>query len=324
MEQRRLGRGGPLVSAIGLGCMGMSEFYGPTDEAEAVATIHRALDTGVAFLDTADMYGPYTNEEFVGRAIAGRRHDVFLATKFGVVRGPDPRARRVDSSPDYAKRACEASLRRLGIDHLDLYYLHRRDPDVPIEETVGAMSELVTEGKVRYLGLSEVNSRTLRRACAAGPITALQSEYSLWTRGLERDVLPTARELGVALVPYSPLGRDLLTGTLTSVDKLAADDIRRGQPRFQGDNLAANLRLVQRVRTRAADIGCTPAQLALAWVLAQGDTVIPIPGMRRRAHLDENTGALTVQLTDAMLRSISATIPEASGARAPDLSRLER
>ncbi|WP_431045593.1 aldo/keto reductase [Streptomyces sp. P1-3] len=324
MEQRRLGRGGPLVSAIGLGCMGMSEFYGPTDEGEAVATIHRALDTGVTLFDTADMYGPYTNEEFVGRALAGRRHQVFLASKFGVVRGTDPGARRVDSSPQYAKRACEASLRRLDVDHLDLYYLHRRNPDVPIEETVGAMAELVAEGKVRHLGLSEVNARTLRRACAAGPIAALQSEYSLCTRGLERDILPAARELGVALVPYSPLGRGLLTGTLTSVDELAPDDIRRGQPRFRGANLLANLRLVQRVRALAVDIGCTPAQLALAWVLAQGDTVIPIPGMRRRAHLEENIGALAVTLTDAQLRSITAAIPEAEGDRAPDLSRLEK
>ncbi|MGW1373537.1 aldo/keto reductase [Streptomyces sp. NPDC002446] len=325
MEQRRLGRSGPLVSSIGLGCMGMSEFYGPTDEAEAVATIQRALDAGVTFLDTADMYGPYTNEELVGRAVAGRRrHEIVLATKFGVVRGTDPRTRRVDSTPEYAKRACEASLRRLGVDHIDLYYLHRRNPDVPIEETVGAMSELAAEGKIRHIGLSEVNARTLRQACSAGPIAALQSEYSLWTRGVERDILPTARELGVAFIPYSPLGRGLLTGALTSVDELAADDIRRGQPRFQGDNLAANLHLVQQVRALAADIGCTPAQLALAWVLAQGNSVIPIPGMRSRAHLHENVGALAVKLTEEQLRSITTAVPEASGARAPDLSRLEK
>ncbi|MBT2510568.1 aldo/keto reductase [Streptomyces sp. ISL-98] len=322
--RKRLGRDGPLVSAMGLGCMGMSDFYGSADETESVATIHRALDRGLTFLDTADMYGPHTNEELVGRAIASRRDEVFLATKFGVVRSPDPRARRIDSTGTYAKTACEASLRRLGVDHLDLYYLHRRNPDVPIEETVGAMSELVTQGKVRYLGLSEVNADTLRRACATASISALQSEYSLWTRGLEREILPAARELGVALVAYSPLGRGLLTGALTSVDSLAADDIRRDQPRFRGENLSANLNLVQHVRALSTHIGCTPAQLALAWLLAQPGTVILLPGMRRRTHLDENAGALEVRLSAGQLASISEAIPEAAGDRAPDLSRLER
>ncbi|MEV0373640.1 aldo/keto reductase [Streptomyces sp. NPDC050636] len=324
MRVRRLGRDGPWVSAMGLGCMGMSEFYGAADEAESMATIRMALDLGVTFLDTADMYGPYTNERLVGRAVAGRRQTVFLATKFGVVRGRDPRDRRVNSTPGYAKRACEASLRRLGVDYLDLFYLHRRDPDVPIEETIGGMSELVAEGKVRYLGLSEVSSQTLRSACAVGPIAALQSEYSLWTRGLERDILPVARELGVALVPYSPLGRGLLAGTITSVRTLAVDDIRRDQPRFRGANLATNLALADRVRKLAGNIGCTPAQLALAWVLAQGDTVIPIPGMRRVGHLQENAGALDVQLSAEQVRSITEAVPEAAGARAPDLSRLEK
>ncbi|MEK2477037.1 MULTISPECIES: aldo/keto reductase [Streptomyces] len=324
MLRKRLGRGGPLVSAMGLGCMGMSDFYGPAEESESIATIHRALDLGLTFLDTADMYGPYTNEELVGQAVAGRRDEVFLASKFGVVRSGDRRARRVDSTPAYAKRACTASLRRLGVDHLDLYYLHRRNPAVPIEDTVGAMSELVAEGKVRHIGLSEVSAETLRRAHATAPIAALQSEYSLWTRGLEREILPTARELGVALVAYAPLGRGLLTGTLAGVHTLAADDIRRDHPRFRGENLPANLRLVERLRTLAGDLGCTPSQLALAWVLAQPKDVIPLPGMRRRTHLDENSGALAVTLTSEQLRLISEAIPEAAGDRAPDSSRLEK
>ncbi|MGD3108668.1 aldo/keto reductase [Streptomyces sp. YGL11-2] len=323
MLRKRLGHGGPLVSAMGLGCMGMSDFYGPAQESESIATIHRALGLGLTFLDTADMYGPYTNEELVGRAVAGRRDEVFLASKFGVVRSRDRRARRVDSTPAYAKRACTASLRRLGVDHLDLYYLHRRNPAVPIEDTVGAMSELVTEGKVRHIGLSEVSADTLRRACATAPIAALQSEYSLWTRGLEREILPTARELGVALVAYAPLGRGLLTGTLTGVHTLAADDIRRDHPRFRRESLPANLRLVEHLRTLAGDLGCTPAQLALAWVLAQPDGVIPLPGMRRRTHLDENSGALAITLTSELLRLITDAIPEAAGDRAPDMSRLE-
>ncbi|MGW2628928.1 aldo/keto reductase [Streptomyces chattanoogensis] len=324
MLRKRLGRGGPLVSAMGLGCMGMSDFYGPAEESESIATIHRALDLGLTFLDTADMYGPYTNEELVGRAVAGRRDEVFLASKFGVVRSGDRRARGVDSTPAYTKRACTASLRRLGVDHLDLYYLHRRNPAVPIEDTVGAMSELVAEGKVRHIGLSEVSAETLRRACATAPIAALQSEYSLWTRGLEREILPTARELGVALVAYAPLGRGLLTGTLTGVRTLASDDVRRDHPRFRAENLVANLRLVQHVRTLAGELGCTPAQLALAWVLAQSDAMIPLPGMRRRTHLDENAGALAVTLAPEQLRLITDAIPEAAGDRAPDMSRLEK
>ncbi|WP_412079532.1 aldo/keto reductase (plasmid) [Streptomyces xanthophaeus] len=324
MQYRRLGRGGPTVSAMGLGCMGMSDFYGPADETESIATIHRALDTGLTFLDTADMYGPYTNEELVGRAIAARRDKAFLASKFGVVRSGDRRARRVDSTPAYAKKACTDSLRRLGVDHLDLYYLHRRNPAVPIEDTVGAMSELVAEGKVRHIGLSEVSADTLRRACATAPIAALQSEYSLWTRGLEREILPAARELGVALVAYSPLGRGLLAGTMAGVDALASDDIRRDQPRFRAENLTANLRLVQRLRALAHHLGCTPAQLALAWLLAQSDSVIPLPGIRRRTHLDENTGALAITLSAEQTRLITDAIPAAAGDRAPDLSRLER
>ncbi|MCM1965116.1 aldo/keto reductase [Streptomyces sp. G1] len=304
--------------------MGMSDFYGPSDEAESRATICEALDRGVTFLDTADMYGPHTNEELVGRAIAGRRHEVFLATKFGVVRDADPRARKVDSTPAYAKRACEASLKRLGVDHLDLFYLHRRDPGVPIEDTVGAMAELVHEGKVRFLGLSEVSAETLRRACAQAPIAALQSEYSLWTRGLEKEILPTARELGVVLVAYSPLGRGLLSGAMSGVNGLSDDDVRRDQPRFRGANLTANLAVVERVRTLASQTGCTPAQLALAWLLAQEDSVIPLPGMRRTGHLRENIGALDVALSADQLRTITGAIGEAAGSRAPDVSRLEQ
>ncbi|WP_284715746.1 aldo/keto reductase [Streptomyces sp. G1] len=324
MLSRVLGRNGPQVSALGLGCMGMSDFYGPSDEAESRATICEALDRGVTFLDTADMYGPHTNEELVGRAIAGRRHEVFLATKFGVVRDADPRARKVDSTPAYAKRACEASLKRLGVDHLDLFYLHRRDPGVPIEDTVGAMAELVHEGKVRFLGLSEVSAETLRRACAQAPIAALQSEYSLWTRGLEKEILPTARELGVVLVAYSPLGRGLLSGAMSGVNGLSDDDVRRDQPRFRGANLTANLAVVERVRTLASQTGCTPAQLALAWLLAQEDSVIPLPGMRRTGHLRENIGALDVALSADQLRTITGAIGEAAGSRAPDVSRLEQ
>ncbi|WP_371618329.1 aldo/keto reductase [Streptomyces sp. NBC_00454] len=324
MLSRRLGRNGPQVSALGLGCMGMSDFYGPSDEAESRATISEALDCGVTFLDTADMYGPHTNEELVGRAIAGRRHEVFLATKFGVVRGADARARRVDSTPAYAKRACEASLKRLGVDHLDLFYLHRRDPGVPIEDTVGAMAELVHEGKVRFLGLSEVSAETLRRACAQAPIAALQSEYSLWTRGLEKEILPAARELGVALVAYCPLGRGLLTGEMAGVDGLSDDDVRRDQPRFRGANLTANLAVVESVRALASQVGCTPAQLVLAWLLAQGESVVPIPGTRRSGHLRENIGALNVALSTNQLRTITGAVGEAVGSRAPDVTRLEQ
>ncbi|MGW1768104.1 aldo/keto reductase [Streptomyces sp. NPDC002073] len=324
MEHRRLGARGPLVPAMGLGCMGMSDFYGPADQREALATIRHALDRGLTHLDTADMYGPFTNEELVGRAIKGRRHEVFLATKFGVVRGPDPTARRIDSTPAHARAACEASLRRLGVDHIDLYYLHRRDPAVPVEDTVGAMQDLVTAGKIRHIGLSEVNSDTLRRACTTAPVAALQSEYSLFTRALEREILPTAHQLGVTLVAYSPLGRGLLTGTLTSTGGLHQDDVRHTQPRFQGAHLAANLTLVKRLRDLAAEAGCTPAQLALAWLLARPERIVPLPGTRRRTHLDDNLAALSVRLTPEQSESVGETIPEASGARSPDLSRLEQ
>ncbi|MCX4808620.1 aldo/keto reductase [Streptomyces sp. NPDC058682] len=324
MEHRRLGTHGPLVPALGLGCMGMSDFYGPADPQEALATIRHALDRGLTHLDTADMYGPYTNEELVGRAIKGRRHEVFLATKFGVVRGPDPTSRRIDSTPAHARAACDASLARLGVDHIDLYYLHRRDPTVPVEDTIGAMRDLVTAGKIGHIGLSEVNADTLRRACATAPVAALQSEYSLFTRALEREILPTAHHLGVTLVAYSPLGRGLLTGTLTSTGSLHRDDVRHAQPRFRGANLAANLTLVQRLRELAVETGCTPAQLALAWLLARPERIVPLPGTRRRAHLDDNLAALSVRLAPGQFEAVGQCITEAFGARAPDLSRLEQ
>jgi aryl-alcohol dehydrogenase-like predicted oxidoreductase len=324
MEYRQLGHQGPLVPALGLGCMSMSDFYGPADPGESVATIHRALDQGLTFLDTADMYGPHTNEELIGRAIASRRDEVFLATKFGVMRSADPAARSIDSTPAYARAACEASLRRLGVDHIDLYYLHRRDPAVPIEDTVGAMQDLVTAGKIRHIGLSEVSADTLRRACATAPVAALQSEYSLWTRGLERGILPTAHRLGVTLVAYSPLGRGLMTGTGATTDTLDPHDIRRDHPRFQGDNLRTNLARAARLRELAHTMHCTPAQLALAWILARPEGIVPLPGTRRRAHLDDNLGALDVRLSPEDLRAISDAVPEAAGARAPDSSRLER
>ncbi|MEU2392323.1 aldo/keto reductase [Streptomyces sp. NPDC007369] len=314
------------MSAIGLGCMGMSEFYGPGDEAESVATIRAALDAGVTLVDTADMYGPFTNEELVGRAVAGRRQEVFLATKVGVVRGADPRARSVDSTPAHVRSACEASLRRLGVEHVDLLYLHRRDPRVPVQDTVGAMAGLVEEGKVRYLGLSEVSADTLRQACEAAPISALQSEYSLFTRGLEHAVLPAARALGVAVVAYSPLGRGLLTGRMSAeaVGGLDPGDIRRSHPRFRADHLRPNLARVERLRAVAASAGATPAQAALAWLLAQGPDVIPLPGTRRRDHLAENLGAVRLQLSAARLAALRTRVGEASGRRAPDLSRLEQ
>ena len=291
MKQRQLGRSGLTVSAIGLGCMGMSEFYGPRDETESVATLHHALDRGVSFLDTADIYGPYTNEELVGRAIKSRRGEVVLATKFGIVRDPqNPTARGVCGKPEYVRASCEASLRRLGVEVIDLYYQHRVDPDTPIEETVGAMAELVRAGKVRYLGLSECSAASLRRACAVHPIAALQNEYSLWTRDPEHELLAACRELGVGLVAYSPLGRGFLTGQLRRFEDLAADDFRRVSPRFQGENFAKNLELVRTVEELAAHKGCTPAQLALAWVMAQGEDVVAIPGTRRRTNLDDNLG----------------------------------
>lgn len=326
MKMRRLGRGGPTVSAIGLGCMGMSEFYGRTDEAEAVQTIRRALDLGVNFLDTADMYGPFTNEKLVGRAIADRRDEVVLATKFGIVRGSDPRSRGIDGSPAYVRKACEASLERLGVDTIDLYYLHRVDPKTPIEQTVGAMAELVDEGKVRFLGLSEAAAGTIRRAHAVHPIATLQTEYSLWTRDPEGEILSTVRELGIGFVAYSPLGRGFLTGTIRSPDELDADDYRRSNPRFQGDNLRRNQRIADRIREIATEKGVSPAQLALAWVLSRGDDVVPIPGTKRREYLEENVRAVDLQLSRADLERIDTALPEGStaGDRYADMSFVNR
>ncbi|SDU79759.1 Predicted oxidoreductase [Microlunatus sagamiharensis] len=318
-------RGGLTVSTLGLGCMGMSEFYGTADESEATATIHRALDLGVSFLDTADMYGPFTNERLVGRAIAGRRDEVVLATKFGNVRDPDdPRNRRIDGSPEYVRSACDASLQRLGVDHIDLYYQHRVDKTVPIEETVGAMAELVAAGKVSHLGLSEASPDTIRRAHSTHPITALQTEYSLWTRDLEDEILPLLRELGIGLVPYSPLGRGFLTGTITSTDDLEADDFRRHNPRFAGDALQANLAIVDAVRSVADGLGATPGQVALAWVLAQGDDVVPIPGTKRVRYLEENVAATDVRLTADDLARLDAAVPAPVGERYPDMSSIDR
>jgi aryl-alcohol dehydrogenase-like predicted oxidoreductase len=320
METRRLGSQGLEVSAQGLGCMGMSEFYGPGDEAESVATIHRALDVGVTFLDTADMYGPYTNEELVGRAVRGRRNEVVLATKFGIVRSADdPRVRGISGRPEYVRQAAEGSLRRLGVDHVDLYYQHRVDPSVPIEETVGAMGRLVEEGKVRFLGLSEAGAETIRRAHGVHPITALQSEYSLWSRDIEDDIIPTLRELGIGLVAYSPLGRGFLTGRFTSIDDLPEDDFRRTSPRFQGENFQKNLDLVKQIEEIAAAKGCSASQLALAWVHAQGGDVVPIPGTKRRKYLEENVAALDVALTPDDLARIEEIAPKgvAAGERYP-------
>ncbi|MBC2933780.1 aldo/keto reductase [Nocardioides sp. zg-1228] len=317
------------VSALGLGCMGMSEFYGTPDEQSGIDTIHRALDLGVTFLDTADMYGPFTNERLVGRAIDGRRDEVQLATKFGNERNPDGSWVGINGSPDYVRRACDASLERLGVDHIDLYYQHRVDRSVPIEETVGAMQELVQAGKVRHLGLSEASAETIRRAHATHPITALQSEYSLFTRDLEDEVIPTLRELGIGLVPYSPLGRGILTGAVTR-ESLAADDSRAtGRfPRFSGDALDANLALVDKVREIAATKGCTPGQLALAWVLAQGDDglgVAPIPGTKRVRYLEENVGALDVDLTADDLAALEQAVPRdaVTGDRYGDMSTVD-
>lgn len=311
MQTRTLGKNGPQVSAIGLGCMGMSEFYGARDDAESIATLHHALDRGLSFLDTADVYGPHTNEVLVGKAIKGRREQVFLATKFGIVRDlADPTMRGVNGRPEYVRASCDASLKRLGVDHIDLYYQHRVDPNVPIEETVGAMAELVTAGKVRHLGLSEASAQTIERASKVHAISALQSELSLWTRDPEENgSLAMCRKLGIALVAYSPLGRGFLTGAITKPEDFEEGDFRRTNPRFQGENFARNLQLVKQVEMLATEKGCTPAQLALAWVLAQGQDVIPIPGTRRRSRLDENIGALDVSLSQEELESIDRIFP---------------
>jgi aryl-alcohol dehydrogenase-like predicted oxidoreductase len=327
MDQRALGTEGLTVSAQGLGCMGMSEFYGSADEGEAVATIHRALDRGVTLFDTSDAYGPWTNEQLVGGAVADRRDEVVLATKFGIVRDPnDPSARGVNGRPEYVLNACDASLRRLGLDHIDLYYQHRVDPDVPIEETVGAMASLIDAGKVRFLGLSEASAETIRRAHAVHPISALQSEYSLWSRDPEEEILPTLRELGIGLVAYSPLGRGFLTGAITSPADLAPDDFRRHSPRFQGENFARNLELVDRVREIAREKDCTPGQLALAWVMAQGDDVVPIPGTKRRTYLEENVAAAELSLDGDDLARIDEVAPAgvAAGDRYADMSTIGR
>jgi aryl-alcohol dehydrogenase-like predicted oxidoreductase len=324
MESIELGNQGLVVSRQGLGCMGMSDFYGPRDDSESIATIGRALELGVTFFDTSDMYGPHTNEILVGKALADRRDEAVIATKFGLVRNPDePASRGVNGRPEYVRQACEGSLSRLGVDHIDLYYQHRVDPNTPIEETVGAMGELVAEGKVRFLGLSEAAPATVRRAHAVHPISALQTEYSVWSRDPEKEILPTLRELGIGFVPYSPLGRGFLTGTLRSLDSLDEADFRRYQPRFQGDNLAANIAIVEVVDQLAQAKGCTPGQIALAFVHAAGRDVAPIPGTKHRRYLEENVGALDVELTEEDLAVLDRVAP-AAGDRYADMSPVNR
>jgi aryl-alcohol dehydrogenase-like predicted oxidoreductase len=325
MQRRKLGQQGLEVSAEGLGCMGMSEFYGEADEGEAIATIHRALELGVDFLDTADMYGPFTNEKLVGRAIADRRDQVVLATKFGNQRGEDGSFLGISGSPEYVRSACDASLDRLGVDTIDLYYQHRVDQTVPIEETVGAMAELVEQGKVRYLGLSEASPETIRRAHEVHPISALQTEYSLWTRDPEERILPTIRELGIGFVPYSPLGRGFLSRRFESPEDLPEDDFRRHNPRFQGENWQRNMELVERIEEIASEKGVKPGQLALAWVMAQGDDVAPIPGTKRRSYLEENVAAVEIDLNEDDMRRIDAAAPvgAAAGERYPNMSSID-
>jgi len=310
MKMRKLGAHGPEVSAMGLGCMGMSEFYGPGDEQESLATIDRALELGINLLDTADVYGPHKNEELVGRAIKGRRSRFFIATKFGIVRDPEnPHSRGVNGSPAYLRKSAEGSLRRLGIETIDLYYQHRVDKDTPIEETVGAMSRLVEEGKVRFLGLSEASPATLERATKVHPIAALQTEYSLWSRDPEQEILPACRRLGVAFVAYSPLGRGFLTGAIKSPEDFAENDFRRHQPRFQGENFQRNLDLVDKVKQLAAEAGATPSQLALAWVMAQGEDIIPIPGTKRRKYFEENAAAAEITLPESTMQKLREVFP---------------